>query len=193
MFSDLRLLISATVAAFFLAAMASLYVSLRITHDQIAARTDGRAMTEDTPIARISTAWPSLEPGRAAALRDLARIVNYSPAVPGEPEGIEGGDVSAVPDITQPDTPATAPQDAAGSTGLAASPEHAAVNRSDIPGDAGTEKTGRAAAKKTPQPAKKKPVAAVSQRRKAERPAENPTEPPAGSGYPLYLTVPVTN
>ena len=80
MFPDLRLLISATVATFFLAATAGLYASLRITQDQITARTDARSI-EDTPVTRIANGWPTPEPSRAAALRDLIRIATYPPIV----------------------------------------------------------------------------------------------------------------
>jgi hypothetical protein len=96
MLPDLRLLISATVATFFLAATAGLYASLRITEEQIAARADARAAHEDNPITRIANSWPAPEPGRAAALRELARIATYAPVVAAtEPESAT--DHSGVP------------------------------------------------------------------------------------------------
>jgi len=81
MLPDLRLLISATVATFFLAATAGLYASLRITQEQIAARAEARAAHEDNPITRIANTWPTPEPGRTAALRELAKIAIYVPPI----------------------------------------------------------------------------------------------------------------
>ena len=41
-----------------------------------------RARTrEDTPVTRIAKAWPTPEPSRAAALRDLTMIATYPPIV----------------------------------------------------------------------------------------------------------------
>ena len=69
MFPDLRLLISATVATFFLAATAGLYASLRITQDQIAA-TRRCAQIEDAPVTRIAN---ELADAGAEPRRRLAR------------------------------------------------------------------------------------------------------------------------
>jgi hypothetical protein len=54
------------------------------------------AIDEQSPIMRISASWPLPEPGRSAALRELASAVKYStlsipdpasaPAVPSEPD-----------------------------------------------------------------------------------------------------------
>ena len=96
MFPDLRLLISATVATFFLAATAGLYASLRITHDQIAARTDARPI-EDAPVTRIANGWPTPEPSRAAALRDLVRIATHPPIVAREEFVTDRSGVGMVP------------------------------------------------------------------------------------------------
>jgi len=79
MLPDLRLLIPATVATFFLAAALGLFASLRIAQEPPYARTDQIAAADDTPIARISAGWPFPDPDRAAALRDLARVVKLEP------------------------------------------------------------------------------------------------------------------
>ena len=79
MLPDLRLLIPATVATFFLAAALGLFASLRIAQEPPYARTDQIAAADDTPIARISASWPFPDPDRAAALRDLARVVKLEP------------------------------------------------------------------------------------------------------------------
>jgi hypothetical protein len=99
MFPDLRLLISATVATFFLAATAGLYASLRITHDQIPARVDVR---EDAPVMRIANSWPTPEPSRAAALRDLTRIATYPPIVAREEIVTDRSDVAHDPEKASP-------------------------------------------------------------------------------------------
>ena len=103
MFPDLRLLISATVVTFFLAATAGLYASLRITQDQIAARNDGRG--EDSPIARISASWPAPEPGRTAALWELTKIARSPPVIAAD----ESADAPERGDIDVPDTAIASP------------------------------------------------------------------------------------
>ncbi len=224
MFPDLRLLICATVATFILAAMAGLYISLRTTQDQITARAESRAALDDSPITRISAAWPLPEPGRAAALRELAVIAKVSPPDSAEPANTtDRGEIQAVADPEQSSAPATidapplaslndasAPKaagaipEATGSTGIAAAPETSAALAADhavIPGGvgetlkppkpkAGAGKERRAAVKKA-QAAKKKAARAASRRRAVAR-IPDPVDPQV-SGYPLYLTVPVTN
>lgn len=80
MLPDLRLLIPATVATFFLAAVLGLFASLRIAQEPPYVRSEQFAGIDDTPIARISASWPLPEPGRAAALRDLAKVVKLEPS-----------------------------------------------------------------------------------------------------------------
>ncbi len=187
MFPDLRLLISATVATFFLAATAGLYASLRITQDQLAARTDGRAIADDSPITRISAAWPLPEPGRAAALRDLMRITKIPPIGPEEPAiETQRGDKNA-----GPENPAHAllnegpANNTTGSTGSAISPDVAKT-------DTDSEKAQQPAAKKALQVPRKKSAKAGQPKKAIARAPEQPADPTA-SGYPLYLTVPVSN
>lgn len=79
MLPDLRLLIPATVATFFLAAALGLFASLRIAQEPPFPRADQLSAGEETPIARISASWPLPEPGRAAALRDLTRVTRPEP------------------------------------------------------------------------------------------------------------------
>jgi hypothetical protein len=220
MFPDLRLLISATVATFFLTAMAGLYASLRITQDQIAARTEGRTVIDESPITRISAGWPLLEPSRAAALRELAKIAKASPTIPDEKAGaIERGEPNAAPEATQSGMPETAggetratlkdspAQDATGSTGTAAPADAATGNQVDHPdiqgniGDpavsknaaTGLEKVIRLAPKKIALALKKKRLAKIQRRKIFARSPETPPVDLTNSGYPLYLTVPVTN
>jgi len=214
MFPDLRLLISATVATFFLAATAGLYASLRINQDQIAALAEARII-EDAPVTRIANGWPTPEPSRAAALRDLIRMATYPPIVAREEIVTDRSDVDVPQDATQSTMPETQShaalketpvQDATGSTGIATKQEPASAVQTDQPDIAGNigvaatvenanaraEKNAQTAKKKVPQVTVTKKVR-VAQRRR--RPAPPPL-PPADqllSGYPLYLTVPVTN
>jgi hypothetical protein len=129
MFPDLRLLISATVAAFFLAATAGLYASVRITPDQITTRSDSRGAIEDTPIARISSSWPAPEPGRTAALWELTKIAKSAPIVASDESADvpEHGDIDIPDSDAKPETPAaievTPAQNTTGSIGSAAQPE----------------------------------------------------------------------
>lgn len=218
MFPDLRLLISATVATFFLAATAGLYASLRITQDQIAARADARA--EDSPITRIANTWPTPEPGRTAALRELARIAAYVPPIVarGEPKSVtDHSGVDVVPDAVQTTVPPVTEthshaalserptQEVTGSTGIAAQPETGAVIQTDHPdihgnigetaalpkADAGAEKNIRRAV--TPAVVAPRKKAAKGQRRKKITRAPEVFPDPLTTGYPLYLTVPVFN
>ncbi len=219
MFPDLRLLISATVVTFFLAATAGLYASLRITQDQITSRNDSRAAIEDTPIARIAATWPIPEPDRSAALRELMKVAKSPPVVASDEtaDAPERGDID-VPDISdlaaQPDrqtaTEDEPAQHVTGSTGTAVQPEAGPYNQSghpDIQGNIGetpeiasanprAAKTARAAAKKAQQVSKKR-TARIAQRRRqiahAPTQPDRPLAPAPASGYPLYLTVPVTN
>jgi hypothetical protein len=97
-------------------------------------------------------------------------------------------------------------QDVTGSTGIAVAPETGAVNQTDHPDiqgnigdvpaientDAGAEGAGQPAVKKARQASKKKSVKMVQRRRKIARVPEHFLDP-LTAGYPLYLTVPVTN
>lgn len=223
MFPDLRLLICATIATFFLTAMAGLYISLPTTQDQITARAESRAALDDSPITRISAAWPLPELGRAAALRDLAVIAKASPPDLPEPASTtDRGEMKAVAEPEQSSAPATidaqpqaslndapAPEaagaipEATGSTGVAAAPETSAALAADhavIPSGVGetvkpaNPKAGagkRRPAVKKAQAARKK-AARSNNRRRAIAHAPDPVDP-LTSGYPLYLTVPLTN
>jgi hypothetical protein len=192
----------------FLAAMVGLYASLRVTQDQIAARTDGRIVIEDSPITRIASAWPSPESGRAAALRELAKIATYAPIISGVPtSAADRSDVNAAPEGNSQASLNDAPaQDATGSIGIAVQLETGAVNQTDHPDiqgnigeapeignvTAGAEKPERRAAKKVLRASKKKYAKAIQRRRKIARSLEYVVDPTT-TGYPLYLTVPVTN
>ena len=217
MFPDLRLLISATVATFFLAALGGLYASLRITQDQIAARTEGRTIVDDSPITRISSAWPLPEPGRAAAMRELERMIKNASAVAEERANAAARDDANnaapganVPVVAQDEqhalsNDAAAKDDATGSTGVADQPGSDAVHQRDHrairinPGDedaienanAGIGRALRPTIKKA-SPASKKKTAKILRRKIPSPPLFNFLDP-LTSGYPLYLTVPVTN
>ena len=96
MLPDLRLLITAIVVTFLLAAAAGLYASLRVTQEQIAARADVRASYEENPIMRIANSWPLPEPSRAQALRDLTKLPSGMPIVAAtEPEPLAGVELAA--------------------------------------------------------------------------------------------------
>ncbi len=216
MLPDLRLLISATVATFFLAAAAGLYASLRVTQEQIAARAEARAALEDNPITRIANGWPAPEPSRAAALRELARIAVHAPPVvaASEPESTpDRRDADAATAAAQSTTPpadehpVTASlseppvQEITGSTGIAAQPE-TTTGHPDIHGNIGetaVPEQGKSRAGKNAQPAQKKPqvtvkkVARAAQRRRRPPPPDPRPADQRIIGYPLYLTVPVTN
>ena len=212
MFPDLRLLISATVATFFLAATAGLYASLRITQDQIATRADSRVAIEDSPIARIAATWPIPEPDRASALRELSKIAKSSPVIADEPADTpDRGDIDVPDTAAQPVTPAptedTPAQHATGSTGIAAQPDAGSLNQPghpDIQGNigdapeiakanAGGGKALRPAVKKAQQVSKKRPTRTAQRRKQIARTLDHPIDPLLNNGYPLYLTVPVTN
>jgi hypothetical protein len=187
MFPDLRLLIPATVATFFVTAAAGLYASMRITQEQIVARAEARAAFEDNPITRIAAAWPLPEPSRAAALREIAKIATYAPPAPGNPDA---GNINAAPVVAygpSPDPNESRTPESTGSTGS---------DRPDLDGNsagrAAIDKEKRDAAKKAQQAAKKKAVKVVQRRRAIEPAQERPADQSNG-GYPLYLTVPVTN
>lgn len=211
MFPDLRLLISATVVTFFLAATAGLYASLRITQDQIAARNDGRG--EDSPIARISASWPAPEPGRTAALWELTKIARSPPVIAADEsaDAPERGDID-VPDTATPsDSPAaieeTPAQSVTGSTGTAVQPDTGSLNtpgHPDIAGNIGEApetanakpgagKTARPVARKVQPVAKKKPPRIAQRRKQMARTPDPLMDPLLKNGYPLYLTVPITN
>jgi hypothetical protein len=213
MFPDLRLLISATVVTFFLAATAGLYASLRVTQDQIATRNDSRGVIEDSPIARISASWPAPEPGRTAALWELTKIAKSLPVIASDEsaDAPERGDID-VPDTATPaDIPAATEvspaQEATGSTGIAVQPEAGSLNapgHPDIAGNIGEApeignakpragKTARPAVKKVQPMAKKKPPRIVQRRKQMARTPDPMLDPLLKNGYPLYLTVPITN
>jgi hypothetical protein len=219
MFPDLRLLISATVATFFLAATAGLYASLRITQDQIAARADARAALEENPIMRITNSWPLPEPNRAAALRDLTKLPSGMPIVAAtEPESAPERSEPQIaielphsPPVNEPPLQITLRETTAPeithSTGIAVPPEKAetAVPAPDQPDIHGN--IGEPAAREQPklrhesgiQPARKKTqvtvkkVVRVTPRRKKPAPLQTTPADQLITGYPLYLTVPVTN
>jgi hypothetical protein len=156
MFPDLRLLISATVATFFLAATAGLYASLRITQDQIPPRADAR---EDAPVTRIANGWPTPEPSRAAALRDLTRIATYPPIVAREEFVTDRSDVAHDPEKWKPvfeQDPAQrdVPQDATQSTMPVATEtqSHAALNESRAQENRPQEVTGSTGIAAQPEP-----------------------------------------
>lgn len=218
MLPDMRLLISATVVTFFLAAAAGLYASLRITQEQIVARSESRAAMDDNPISRISAAWPMIEPGRGAALRELARIAAYAPAAPEEPvrmpersDAIVARDENPadaeLPAVTEKHASTSLNDDPApevtNSTGIAAVPEpdsavhaehpdiHGNISETIENANADADKASRLTVTKAPKGAKKK--AAKAQRRKSPVRASEPIVDSLASGYPLYLTVPVFN
>lgn len=70
MFPDLRLLITATLSTFVVAAAVGLFASMRLVQEPLTTRNEGR-IVDESPIDRISLNWPLLEPNRAAALRTL--------------------------------------------------------------------------------------------------------------------------
>lgn len=174
MLPDLRLLIPATVATFFLAAILGLFASLRIAQEPPYVRSEQIAGVDDTPIARISASWPLPEPGRAAALRDLAKVVKLEPAR--NPVATD-----ASPSAGEPSVPAiaagadTAEPDAASKPReqVAATPPATATDAAPAP------RTEPAEAAQQPQP-----VTATEGQRIASRPepaerASEAEEPPA--------------
>jgi hypothetical protein len=142
MLPDLRLLIPATVATFFLAAALGLFASLRIAQEPPFPRSDQLAYGDDTPIARISASWPLPEPGRAAALRDLARVARLNsesdpasdaPISAPEPATAEARDENRFNLTEPPVAPAPAPREAAVSAPSTASDAPAARQKSPAP------------------------------------------------------------
>ncbi|MCL4710224.1 MAG: hypothetical protein KJZ73_03175 [Pseudorhodoplanes sp.] len=124
MLPDLRLLIPATVATFFLAAAVGLYASLRLVQDPFA--TDART-ADESPINRIVTGWPMPESNRAAALRELAVLLKD-----GTPVALP---VSLAPARNEQDqataTPAPADTPAPAETGIAPTPANGSVHAKD--------------------------------------------------------------
>ena len=108
MFPDLRLLISATVATFFLAAMAGLYASLPTTQDQITARAESRAALDDSPITRISDGGRRRSRTRSRFARSCG-IATASPPDLSEParRSTDRGEMKAVAEPEQSSAPAT--------------------------------------------------------------------------------------
>ncbi|NWG22913.1 MAG: hypothetical protein HXY30_00605 [Pseudorhodoplanes sp.] len=84
MLPDLRLLIPATVATFFLSAVLGLFASVQIVQESPPARVASYAPDDVTPIARISANWPLPDSGRIEALRELASVTAAAPAVRAE-------------------------------------------------------------------------------------------------------------
>ena len=235
MLPDLRLLITAIVVTFLLAAAAGLYASLRVTQEQIAARADVRASYEENPIMRIANSWPLPEPSRAQALRDLTKLPSGMPIVAATepepaPERSEPQPQIAV-ELPQPQPPivppvsepqlqvalrdTTAPE-ITQSTGIAAAPEKTEsapaapatqqTDQPDIHGNAGdtpaselarmraersTDKSTVTVRKKAQAPVKR--TRTVARKRKPVPPASVTPLDQLINGYPLYLTVPVTN
>lgn len=85
MLPDLRLLIPATVATFFLSAALGLFTSLQVVQESPPARAGSYAAAADTPIARISASWPLPDSGRMEALRELANVTAAAPAAKAAP------------------------------------------------------------------------------------------------------------
>jgi hypothetical protein len=207
MFPDLRLLISATIATFFLAATAGLYASLRITQDQMAAHGEVRAAIEETPIARIVATWPIPEPDRVAAMRELMRIAKAPPVAATEPADMpDPTETDIAPQAIKPETPAddTPAHESKGSNGIATQQEVSTNTQSDHPDIQGNvsdapdmRKTTviiekAAAAMKKAHLRKKKPAKIVQRRKQiARQPEPRTTDPWLLNGYPLYLTVPL--
>jgi hypothetical protein len=236
MLPDLRLLITAIVVTFLLAAAAGLYASLRVTQEQIAARADARAALEENPITRISNSWPLPEPSRAAALRDLTKLPSGMPIVAAtEPEPApapERSELQITPsqvivEMPQPQPPITppvndpqmqvalretTPPEVTHSTGIATPPEKTEsataapttpavqpADQPDVHGNAGNRtvsesakpRTGKASVTVYKKPMKK--TRAVARKRRPAPPAVPAPFDQLLTGYPLYLTVPVTN
>src|SRR5690606_27920045 len=74
MLPDLRLLILATVATFFVAAAAGLFGSVRVAQDSVVPHGDS-----ESPINRIQSSWPMPETNRAAALQELLTLAKTTP------------------------------------------------------------------------------------------------------------------
>jgi hypothetical protein len=233
MLPDLRLLITAIVVTFLLAAAAGLYASLRVTQDQIAARADVRASYEENPIMRIANSWPLPEPSRAQALRDLTKLPSGMPIVAAtEPEPApERSEPQIAVELPQPQPPIAPPvnepqlqvalrvtttPEITQSTGIAAAPEKTEsapaapatqqTDQPDIHGNAGdtpaselarmraersTDKSTLTVRKKAQAPVKR--TRTVARKRKPAPPALAAPFDQLINGYPLYLTVPVTN
>ena len=208
MLPDLRLLIPATVLTFLLAAVGGLYASIRISHEPMSALADSRmAIDEQSPIMRISASWPLPEPGRSAALRELASAVKYStlsipdpasaPAVPSEPDVR-----TAIPESNslssgesgeqQQSAPERVPQENESAARVAARPD-------SIEQDA-TAKTAASAANVKNDPAttaakaadKKKP-ARTTQRKKRKIVVSGESGSLSNDTYVANSTVPVAN
>lgn len=180
MLPDLRILIPATVATFFLAAAAGLFASTRIAHDPLGAFADSRAaVDEQSPIMRISASWPLPEQSRSAALRDLAIAVKHStyavpdpatvPAVPSEPdirrEDSSSGELQHEDNNGKPQGPIS--QDAASSASKTPdnieSPSAATgLSTPDIAPQDSAAKQNEETKKKTAQPAPRKKRRAVT-------------------------------
>jgi hypothetical protein len=233
MLPDLRLLITAIVVTFLLAAAAGLYASLRVTQEQIAARADVRASYEENPIMRIANSWPLPEPSRAQALRDLTKLPSGMPIVAAtEPEPApERSEPQIVVELPQPQPPIVPPvnepqlqvalrvtttPETTQSTGIAAPPEKTEsapaapatqqTDQPDIHGNAGDTPASELArmraersTDKSTVTVRKKAQTAVKRTRtiaRKRRPAPPALATPFDqliNGYPLYLTVPVTN
>jgi hypothetical protein len=232
MLPDLRLLITAIVVTFLLAAAAGLYASLRVTQEQIAARADVRASYEENPIMRIANSWPLPEPSRAQALRDLTKLPSGMPIVAAtEPEPApERNEPQIAVELPQPQPPIVPPvnepqlqvalrvtttPEITQSTGIAAAPEKTEsapapatqqTDQPDIHGNAGDTpaselsrmRAERSTDKSTVTVRKKAQTAVkrthtIARKRRPAPPALATPFDQLINGYPLYLTVPVTN
>jgi len=209
MLPDLRLLIPATVLTFLLAAVGGLYASIRISHEPMSALADSRmAIDEQSPIMRISASWPLPEPGRSAALRELASAVKYStlsipdpasaPAVPSEPDvraAIPESDSLASGEDgeqQQQSAPARTPQESETTARVAARPD-------SIEQDAAAKSSASAAnAKNDPattaaKAADKKKPARTAQRKKRKIVVSGESGSLSNDTYVANSTVPVAN
>jgi hypothetical protein len=74
MLPNLRVLVTATLSTFILAAAAGLFASVRLMQEPLTARTDQRGTADDIPFNRIALNWPLPEPGRTAALCELTML-----------------------------------------------------------------------------------------------------------------------
>lgn len=207
MLPDLRLLIPATVLTFLLAAAGGLYASIRITHDPMSSLADSRmAIDDQSPIMRISASWPLPEPGRSAALRELASAVKYStlsipdpasaPAVPSEPDvratiAESNSLASGEENEQQLPAPSRAPQDAAPAAKVAARPDPAEQDvATKAAAPAGNARDAAAVDAKTVE--KKKP-AKTAQRKKRRVVVSGESGSISSDTYVPNSTVPIAN
>lgn len=82
MLPDLRLLIPATVATFFVAAAAGLFASVRVAQDSVEVHADGRIANDESAFTRISMSWPMPGANRAIAMQELSAFVRKATLAP---------------------------------------------------------------------------------------------------------------